>query len=475
MQRFFNFTKLNIDIILILTIAVFFRARDILTFEFWVDEAFTGILMRLPVREFLQIVRHDAHPPLFNVFLRIWSTFFGTGEFFLRLPSLIFGILTVLLSYILVKKSLGKTFGLICALLMAINPFLIGYSVEARSYSFYGFITLLTFYLLIQRKNVLFVISSALLLFTHYIALLYVIPMLVFFMYQNFNKKSLSNTFKKCAPAIFVFIVLIITTFMGLNASSDKINTDWVRKVSFNNIPRSITSYTYGVKVKLPGADEINNTNLGVNIKYIGYVIFLIYLSGIIMYLYRPKQNKNELLEFILINILFIFPQITLILVGHFTKYNLYVERYIFPSSIFFIFGAIYILNKITSFEISIILLLIYFFTTLKIQRPYYHNGIKEIAKQYRNFSNEIVFSSPVDYVVSRYYFGENFLNIKIQDPLNPSLTFYNWPRVRNNTLPTDNIGAVYISPFENIMKNDFIKVSEIGSFGIHRKKISTK
>jgi len=107
-KKILTFIKLNTDILLILMIAIFFRAKDMLAFEFWVDEAFTGILMRLPVREFLQILSHDAHPPLFNVFLRIWSTFFGTGEFFLRLPSLIFGVLTIILSYILVKKALGK-------------------------------------------------------------------------------------------------------------------------------------------------------------------------------------------------------------------------------------------------------------------------------------------------------------------------------------------------------------------------------
>ena len=474
-KKILTFIKLNTDILLILMIAIFFRAKDMLAFEFWVDEAFTGILMRLPVREFLQILSHDAHPPLFNVFLRIWSTFFGTGEFFLRLPSLIFGVLTIILSYILVKKALGKTFGLICALLMSINPFLIGYSTEARSYSFYGFLTLLTFSFLIFQKRLPFLISSVFLLFTHYIAPLYVIPMLVFFVHQNLNKKSLAMSLKKCSPVIFVLVILVITVFMGLNASGDKINTDWVRKVSLNNIPRSITSYSYGVKVKLPGADEINNVNLYINKNYIGYIILPIYIFSVILYLYKVKQDKNELLKFLLINVLFIGPQVVLILAGYFTRYNLYVERYLFPSSIFFILSVIYIFNKITSFEISIIIILFYFFTTLRIQRPYYHSGLKEIARQYRNFSNEMVFSSPVDYVIARYYFGENFLNIKIQDPQNPSFTFYNWPRVRNNTLPTNKIDAVYVSPFENTMKENFIKISEIGSFGIYRKKISSK
>ena len=474
-KKVLNFLKLNTDIILILMIAIFFRAKDIMAFEFWIDEAFTGILMRLPVKEFIQIVKYDAHPPLFNVFLRIWSTFFGTGEFFLRLPSLIFGILTILLSYILVKKALGKTSGLICALLISINPFLISYSTEARSYSFYGFITLLTFYLLINRKVLLFLISSIFLLFTHYMAPLYVIPMLIYFIYQNFDKKSPAKTLKNCVPIIFVLIVLVITVFMGLNASKDKINTEWVRKVSLNNIARSITSYTYGVKVKLPGTDEINNVNLRIDTKYLGYIIFLIYILGAALYLHRTKQNKDEIFKFILINVLVVGPQIALILVGNLTRYNVYVERYLFPSSIFFILGVIYILNRVTGFEISMIVLLLYFLTTLRIQRPYYHNGLKEVAQLYRDFSNEVVFTSPIDYVIARYYFGENFLNIKIQDPQNPSLTFYNWPRVRNNALPSNKVNAIYISPFENKMEGNFIKVSETGSFGVYRKKISSK
>ena len=60
----------------------------------WMDEAFT--LQEVFSQNFLQAVRSSDHLMLYPLLVRGWS-FFGTGEAFLRLPSVLFGTATVLL------------------------------------------------------------------------------------------------------------------------------------------------------------------------------------------------------------------------------------------------------------------------------------------------------------------------------------------------------------------------------------------
>ncbi|MBU3935339.1 glycosyltransferase family 39 protein [Patescibacteria group bacterium] len=69
---------------------------------------------------------HDFHPPLYYLMLKAWGGLFGFGVVAMRLPSVIFGVVTV---YIIAKINKGASW------LMAVNPLLIYYSQEARMYS----------------------------------------------------------------------------------------------------------------------------------------------------------------------------------------------------------------------------------------------------------------------------------------------------------------------------------------------------
>ena len=53
----------------------------------------------------------------------------------MRLPSLIAGTATIPLVYLLGVRTLGRTAGLIAAAVIALSPFMIYYSVEARAYA----------------------------------------------------------------------------------------------------------------------------------------------------------------------------------------------------------------------------------------------------------------------------------------------------------------------------------------------------
>ena len=82
------------------------------------------------------VVDSERSPPLYYVLVWGWSKIFGTGEVGLRSLSALFGTLTVPLAYA-AAATLGSSrrVALFAAAFVALNPYLVWYSQEARSYA----------------------------------------------------------------------------------------------------------------------------------------------------------------------------------------------------------------------------------------------------------------------------------------------------------------------------------------------------
>ena len=77
----------------------------------------------------------EPNPPLYYFLLHYWMQVLGQSEFVTRFVSLLFGVLSVPLIYLL-GKSLGHpAVGALSALLMAINPFQIWHAQDVRNYT----------------------------------------------------------------------------------------------------------------------------------------------------------------------------------------------------------------------------------------------------------------------------------------------------------------------------------------------------
>ena len=106
-----------------------------------------------------------------------WAKAFGTGEFGLRSLSALFGAATVPVAYCIGRELASRRAGLIAAALVAVNPMLIWYSQEARSYAllvFFGAVSLLFFVRALRTRDgrdlALWALASALALCSHYFA-----------------------------------------------------------------------------------------------------------------------------------------------------------------------------------------------------------------------------------------------------------------------------------------------------------------
>lgn len=119
----------------------------------------------------------ESNPPLYYVLAWAWAKAFGTGEVGLRSLSALFGLATVPLAYCIGAELASRRAGLIAAALLAVNPMLIWYSQEARSYALLVFFCAASFYFFARalrsrsgRDLALWALVSALALCSHYFA-----------------------------------------------------------------------------------------------------------------------------------------------------------------------------------------------------------------------------------------------------------------------------------------------------------------
>jgi mannosyltransferase len=128
--------------------------------------------------EMLHKVRvSESNPPLYYILAWGWSKVFGLEEAQLRSLSALFGAATVPVGYLIGRQLDGRRCGLILAALVALNPMLIWYSQEARSYALVIFFGALSLYFFLRAREsgsgrdlALWALFSGLAFFSHYFA-----------------------------------------------------------------------------------------------------------------------------------------------------------------------------------------------------------------------------------------------------------------------------------------------------------------
>jgi uncharacterized membrane protein len=101
----------------------------------WIDEVLTWMSAGGTGPFGWTELRENVHGPLFSLILHGWMRIAGDAEWALRLPSAMFGILTVPAMAWLARESLGRDVGVAAAWIAAGSPFLQWYGQEARNYS----------------------------------------------------------------------------------------------------------------------------------------------------------------------------------------------------------------------------------------------------------------------------------------------------------------------------------------------------
>lgn len=245
--------KNNKPLILIILLGTILRFFNLGSKPLWNDEIDTLFTARFGVIEYiLTIVPIDLHPPLFISILH-FMTYIGDSNFIMRTIPAIFGISTILISYIFITKIFGKEYGLMTVFLLAISPYNIFYSQEMRPYTMMTFLSVINLYFFYElclgnRKAWLGWIGfSIILLYTHYYSIFLIFAQVIYCVYQNRNDltsmiRSLMVIFVAYTPLIFLMLNNGIITpivpdtlpYLNESLSERMINIEWHPQDSVN-------------------------------------------------------------------------------------------------------------------------------------------------------------------------------------------------------------------------------------------------
>ena len=118
----------------VFVLALLPRLLDLGTRPFWLDEVLTLQRASLkPVALMLDSFQNH-HMPSFFLMLSPF-THLAHPEFWLRLPSAVFGAIAVMLVFMIASRVAGRLAGVLAALILGLSPTVVAFAQEARSYT----------------------------------------------------------------------------------------------------------------------------------------------------------------------------------------------------------------------------------------------------------------------------------------------------------------------------------------------------
>ena len=198
----------------------------------WADEALTAYETRLSFTAMLHVVRTvEVTPPLYSVLVWGWAKLLGTGPETLRALSAIAGIALVPLAYAATRELVSRRAGLVAAALIAVNPFAIWYSQEARSYMLLALLTGAAFLFFARslraptRGNLAaWAVLGSLAVATHFFAGFAIAPQVILLLWRHRTRAT------AIAVAAVALAQLAIAP-LALSDTSASHGTGWIARV----------------------------------------------------------------------------------------------------------------------------------------------------------------------------------------------------------------------------------------------------
>ena len=142
--------------VLIILIGAVLRVYDLGAESFWFDEIFTIHFVSLDLPTLIQQLTTEVEMTRHAVYYlsaHFWVLPSGISEVSIRSLSVIFGVLSIGMMYLVGRQLFGENVGLISSFLMAVSEFQIYHSQEARFYSLLVLLTLCSLYPHVKNKE----------------------------------------------------------------------------------------------------------------------------------------------------------------------------------------------------------------------------------------------------------------------------------------------------------------------------------
>jgi len=204
----------------IIITGVILRIIRIKNLTIWSDEYHTIRVISHPVKEIILGQYSDFNPPFYYFLLNLYTRITGVDEVLMRIFSLIFGTLSLVLIYritIQLFPQNSKTTATFCLILFSFHPIFINYSTEIRAYSLLQFLFLTGLFSYLQIRTCLqpklfwlFVLMLSIVLgfYTHHFGFFIFLTVLIFAIIDQHGKKN-SKTIRKHLYFLFILSILL--------------------------------------------------------------------------------------------------------------------------------------------------------------------------------------------------------------------------------------------------------------------------
>jgi len=474
----------------ILLLAMAIRFTGLVRRDFWYDEAFTGVAVKENFHNMIIMIINDVHPPLYYMALKVFASFFNYSVYGIRLFSAIFGVLCVWAVYLVAKEFFDKKVGLWSAFVVAISPFAIQYSQEARMYSMLVFLILISAYFFLvglrTQKRKYFAawgIFMGLSMLTHYMGIVfsctYFVAYLIwagFGQLESYGVKNLKEKaiffVKNILPAKDIFLGYAVAFVVFLpwiqnfrHHLTIKGNLTWVKPASFGDIIGTMEMFLFGTPLGelssgMPQPNEIgffSSDGTKNIIEHISIEMVLAILLGMTFIWLMRKVEKRKVLILLTFSAGFMYVVYMLSLLSTPEDPNQYfVARYLLPGAYFFYIyiglALAHVRLPIKTAALAIYFCMLAFIIPLTNSTGY--NMMIQHMDKYKN--NDFYILNSFDYVITKYYIGANNLTLYNYDwpQYNPSY----WAAIGTNLKRTENFSDLRNDPRALIISNKPIK-----------------
>ncbi len=413
----------NIHIILLLLILVmsfFLRIYKLADKPVWYDEAVSIAHAEKPMPFYIFSPRVN-YKPVYFFLLKGWIAAFGEDAFNSRLFSVIWGVFSVLLLYLLARLMFNRQTGIIAAFLLAISVFHIFHCQQIRQFSLITLLGILSVFLLFKFKEsknsfYLFMLGliNILIINTHPYGFCIIVAESIFGALQFKGKMLFSWGLAQIPVIFFIILWLILPNKEHLNSM-----LWWIPKPNGYSLIETFNTFSWGGPRY--GLDDILIWGGEFELKYsavirifaysslvISIIYFVLLISGLIRKLSKDAYDKICFLVFwLLIPVLISF---VLSLISKTSIYSIKHLIIVLPAFYILIARGLSLLDLKTRSFILVTVVLFniaplgimynnYFLTDWKSGTEYLNGHIKE---------NEAVIVSALHEIVPFYYYFNN-------------------------------------------------------------------
>lgn len=336
-----NFLLKWYPLLIILLLALTLRINLLLhRGTLWFDEHYSVYFSSIPSwADTWKYWLLENNPPFYHIILRFYFNFIDkNNEFMLRIPSIVFGLITIALLYIYAQKIFSKHAAILSSLFLTLTTTHIRYSTEVRMYSLLTMLTIISTMLFdkifFKKKYTklwwsLYTILTIILLYTHLTAATIIVIHLVTLIYIKSNKKIIKQWLISQTIAVMVWSVWLIPVVIS-RLTPDLTDAWFFSEEHFTN--QTIINSLVKPFIELKVSNYFLTTTL----------IFLIFF--VVHLLHQKTKNSSQEIK----NYIFFFSILGLLPITCASFMGIFLSQYFIFSYIGLFLLVAYIIDEYT-------------------------------------------------------------------------------------------------------------------------------